>query len=331
MSGPNLDGWMPVRLYWQHQKPTVDWCYVGDERFTDPFFDRTIERLLRRPFNLLFRHHTPVEALIKRHTSHPGLSPCGFIFHMSRCGSTLISQMLAALPENLVISESGPIDAALRANFKDPAINEERRIALFKAMVSALGQPRNGEKRYFIKFDAWHTVYLPLIERAFPSVPKLFVYRNPVEVMVSQLKREVSWMMTGALEPALLGLDFMSVVQMPREEYCARVLAKICRHALEIRSGLLLLNYRQLPEAIWSLLPDYCSVDYRSADLDLMRRAAQFDAKSPGLNFADDTAAKHHDATASIHQLAEQWLNPLYEQLETTRLAQTPNFSSESP
>lgn len=319
MSDPELDGWMPIRLYWQQAQPTVDWCYVGDERFTDPFFDQTIERRLRHPFNLLFRHQTPVEALIKKQTLHPGLQPDGFIFHMSRCGSTLISQMLAALPENIVISEAGPLDAVLRANFTDATINEERQTALFKAMVSAYGQPRSGERHYFIKFDAWHAMYLPLIARAFPSVPRIFVYRNPVEVMVSQLKREVSWMMTGELEPALLGLDKRAAAQMPREEYCARVLAKICRDALESQSRLLLLNYRQLPEAVCSLLPDYFRVNYTTADLELMRRAAQFDAKSPRLNFADDAPAKHHEATASIRQLAEQWLNPLYQQLEALR------------
>lgn len=36
------------------------------------------------------------------------LEPTGFIFHMSRCGSTLTANLLGASPYNLVYSESKP-------------------------------------------------------------------------------------------------------------------------------------------------------------------------------------------------------------------------------
>ena len=92
----------------------MDWCHLGVERFTDPFFDQTIGRRLREPFCLLFRHRTPIDALIDRAAVHPGLRPAGFIFHMSACGSTLIAQMLAAQEKSVVISEADPIDSVLR-------------------------------------------------------------------------------------------------------------------------------------------------------------------------------------------------------------------------
>src|SRR5215208_1425097 len=112
-----LAGWVPIRLYREQSSAFVDWCYPGERRFTDPFFDQTVEQCLRHPFNLLFRHQTPIETLGQRHESHPGLPPAGFIFHLSRCGSTLITQMLAALAKNVVISEAAPIDSVLRARF----------------------------------------------------------------------------------------------------------------------------------------------------------------------------------------------------------------------
>ena len=55
-------------------------------------------------------------------------------------------------------------------------------------MVSALAQPRRGEQALFVKLDSWHTLALPLFRRAFPSVPWVFLYRDPVEVPVSQLE-----------------------------------------------------------------------------------------------------------------------------------------------
>src|SRR5678816_558328 len=104
------------------------------------------------------------------------------IFHMSRCGSTLVAQMLAALERNIVISEARPIDQVLGAK-----VDEERRIAWLRWIVNALAQRRRpAEEFFFIKLDAWHVLHLPLIQRAFPNTPWVFLYRDPIEVMVSQ-------------------------------------------------------------------------------------------------------------------------------------------------
>src|SRR5215216_3426983 len=143
-----LDGWTPIRLYWLQSSAFVDWCHSGELRFTDPFFDQTIEKCLRHPFNLLFRHQTPVDTLRLRHEARPGLPPTGFVFHLSRCGSTLISQMLAALPQNVVISEAPPLDSALRARFNNPRMTEGMRTLWLQWVVSALGQQRSDDEKY---------------------------------------------------------------------------------------------------------------------------------------------------------------------------------------
>jgi hypothetical protein len=52
-------------------------------------------------------------------------------------------------------------------------------------MVAALGQARAGETRLFLKLDCWHMRDLPLFRRAFPNTPWVFLYRDPVEVLVS--------------------------------------------------------------------------------------------------------------------------------------------------
>jgi len=40
----------------------------------------------------------------------------------------------------------------------------------------------------FFKFQSVLTFSLPEIRKAYPSVPWIFVYRNPVQVMVSHFK-----------------------------------------------------------------------------------------------------------------------------------------------
>src|SRR3989449_2650290 len=154
-----LDGWIPIRLYWNQEQPMVDWCYMGKDSFKHSFFSQTVEECLRWPANLLFRHQTPIEVLGQRHEARPGLEPTGFIFHMSRCGSTLVSQMLAALPQNIVISEASPIDAVVRAPLVRPYLSDDQNAPWLRWMIGALGQPRGGDTRpFFIKFDCWHTL-----------------------------------------------------------------------------------------------------------------------------------------------------------------------------
>ena len=318
-----FDGWVPCRVYGQHGRPSVDWCYLGEDGFTEPFFEDTIRRALRRPFNLLFRHQTPIDVLGEWRAVQPGLAPTGFIFHMSRCGSTLIARVLAALPRHVVISEAGPIDAVLRANFHDgtaaPDGTDDRRVSWLQWMISALGQRRRGDEgHFFVKFDSWSALSLPLVARAFPSVPWIFVYRNPVDVIMSHVKHRGAQMVSALVEPELFQMDRATAIELPFEEYAARVLASICRAALApLRAGAgLAVDYVELPDAIWSSLPQYWGFDVTAADRDTMKEAARYDAKRPQFLFADDTAATPRGATILARQVADAWMGPLYEELK---------------
>jgi hypothetical protein len=314
-----LDGWVPIRVYWQQSRAMVDWCYLGTRRLSEPFFELTIQKCLWQPFNVLFRYQTSIDVLDELREARPGVPPTGFIFHMSRCGSTLVAQMLAALPENIVISEAGPIDTVLRANLRDPSATDERRIGWLRWLVSALGQARCGTERcLFIKFDSWSVIDLPLIRRAFPEVPSIFLYRDPVEVMASQARERGSQMLPGLLHPSSLGLDAATIRQMSLDEYCARVLAALCEAAARHyrMGGARLVDYRQLPDAVWSAIADHFGVRYTPEEVERMRRVAQFDAKHPSLTFARDSAAKRQLATDEIRALADRWVRPFYDRLE---------------
>lgn len=322
MDGTQLDGWIPIRLYWREGQAQVDWCYLDGQRFQDSFFDQTIEECLRHPFNLLFRQQTTMATLGELHEMRPGLRPNGFIFHMSRSGSTLISKLLAALPANIVISEARPIDSTLRAPFYDAGVTEEQRIAWLRWMVSALAQPQvDNETHFFIKFDAWHILELPVIQRAFPNVPWVFVYRDPVEVLVSQLDHRGAHMVPGVIAPSLFGIEANTVTLIEPEEYCARVLAALCQAALEHHAkGGLLVNYRQLPELVWTSMSEFFGVNYPAAEREIMERAAKLDSKNPTMAFRDDSEGKRRKASARVREAANEWLNPIYEKLEAARL-----------
>ena len=317
-----LEGWIPIRIYWQGSQAMVDWCYLGTQRFSESFFEHTIQKCLWQPFNLMFRHQTPIETLAELQDARPGLPPSGFIFHLSRCGSTLTAQMLAALPQNIVISEAPLIDTALRAHLRDTRVTEEQRATWLRGLINALGQARNpGERHLFIKFDSWSILDLPVIRQAFPDTPWIFLYRDPVEVMVSQIRQRGSQMLPGVLDSHSLGLDFATARQISPEEYCARALAAICEAATRYYQpgAAQLVHYRQLPDAVWSSLAQFFGVCYTAEEVERMNTAAQFDAKHAGLTFEQDSIAKQQLATDEIRTLVERFVRPWYDRLEELR------------
>ncbi|MEA2904170.1 MAG: hypothetical protein QOI12_1557 [Alphaproteobacteria bacterium] len=315
-------GWLPIGTSWQQAELYVQWAYFGEQRLREPFFEGSVQRRLFKPFNRLFRYSTPVAKLAGWLQAHPSLRPAGFIFHMSRCGSTLVSQMLAALAQNVVISEASPIDAVVRARHVRPDLSNEQHDLWLAWMIGALGQPRSGdERRYFIKLDCWHTLALPLFRRAFPEVPWVFMYRDPVEVLVSQLRMPGLQMIQGALGPDLFGITPSDGWLKP-EDYCARVLARICEPVLQHYAGgaAMLVNYHQLPQALWTTIMPHFGVQCSDGDRIAMSAAARYDAKTPTFEFTPDVHGKQQEATAAVRTIADQRLGELYRRLEALRL-----------
>jgi hypothetical protein len=307
---------------WAGREASVDWCLTDGVAFTDPFFDQTVERCFRDPCRLLFQRTTGMDEVGRFVAHHPGLPPAAFVFHMSRCGSTLIAQMLARAPEHLVLSEPRPIDHVLRAGWATPGVTDEDRSTWLRWIVGAMGQPRDvGQQRLFVKFDAWSVFDLAIVRRAFPDVPWLFVYRDPVEVLVSQSGRLGAHMIPGVLPPALLGMTAAQVACCPPTEYQARVLARICQAALDHRHDPLatFVEYRQLPGFVVSDLPDVCSFRLPEADIAPMLGVAGQDAKNPVVAFEDDRVRKQALASPALRRAADRWLAPLYDELEQAR------------
>jgi Sulfotransferase family len=320
----DLSGWVPIRIYWQNSRPFVDWGHLGTRRFTEPFFAHAINPCVQHPADLLFRHQTPLDNLGEIAATRPSVPIVGFIFHMSRCGSTLLSQMLAASPANIVLSEAGPIDDVLRGQFRNAGITEEQRVQWLQWLVSVLAWRRHpAEKNVFIKFDCWHVMLLPLIQRAFPTVPWIFLYREPLEVMASAEKQLGGQMIPGVLQPGLFGWDMDAVGRMQLYEYAARVLARLCETAYthaQASNGKLI-NYRQLPTSIWPALMEYWRVEFSPDETAQMLAAAQWNAKNPVLPFEADSQAKRDSVSPQFRALTQQWLDGVYQQLELRRQA----------
>jgi hypothetical protein len=187
-------------------------------------------------------------------------------------------------------------------------------------LLSALGRQRWPEEKYFfIKFDCWHAVFLPLMQRAFPGVPWIFIYREPVEVLMSHARQRGAHMIPRVLDPGVFGWDDQYLEQMALDEYGVRVLGRICEAALE-QARLGRGKLRQLPGIVWPDLMKYWGVDCAAEAVEAMTRVSRFNAKNPVLPFEDDTQFKRRVATEEIRRIARQWLNGTCEELEARRL-----------
>jgi hypothetical protein len=312
-AGPPGHGWLPARVRPRAGELAIDWAWFGDRRLTEPFYDDAVAAV---------RHAGPLVStaladLVGWSDRPASLEPTGLIFHMSRCGSTLASQMLAASGANVVVSEAGPIDAVVRLEAGD-----DERAELLRAMVAALGQVRNvGEARYFLKLDSWHVCALPLFRAAFPRTPWAFLYRAPTAVMVSHARRAGMQLVADLVPPAFYGLDPGG--RAWGEDYRAQVLGAICDAAVREypAGGGVLVNYDELPEAVWTRLLPHFDVMSSPEEVAAMTAAAGFDAKSPGVPFTPDAADKRRATTVAIEQVVERRLAGVYQRLEALRRA----------
>lgn len=311
----DLTGWTPIRVSFDGTTPMIDWCYTGKERFADSFFDQTVERCLRRPFSLLFRRAVPIHDVERLVAERP--DPAGFVFHASRCGSTLVSQMLAALPGAHVLSEPPPVDTILRSRFTQPGVSADGLASWVRTIVLALSRPGS---RSFYKFDSWTAIDLPILRRAFPDVPWVFLYREPAEILGSQLRRRGAHMIPGVLPPELFGLGADGGVAVPPEVYCARVLSAILAAGLtelERNPGVsLAANYRRLPASMFDEIAPLFSLEVRDEDHRRMLDVARWDAKNPALEYDPGLAAV---AMPEVAAAADHWAGPFYARLEALR------------
>ena len=298
-----MTGALPHRLV-RDPSPAVEWVWSDGGRFSEPFFEDTVVRLRQtNPANRgAIRPQTPLAALRE---IPEGLPVAGLIFHVSRCGSTLLARMLAAVPHHLVASEPQIVDDLLRLDLPDSPIAESERIALLRGAVNALSQPpAGGASRLFIKLDCWHLFSLPLLRRTFPDAPLIFVYRDPLEVLVSLMRRPSLTLVRGTVTPEQLGVAAHERDRMSAEEHAAAILGAFYRTASFHRRHLIPIGYRELPQAATTRIPALALTD---DEREAMLAAANSNAKSPGEVFQPDAEDKRREASPKIHAALARW------------------------
>ncbi len=279
----SMRDWFPVALDGQ----AVAWRHLPG-RFTAPFFGDTLRA---QPHAERQVCRTPYERV---GDTGDTLAPSVFIFHSSRCGSTLLAQMLAALPQCVVHSEPPAVDDFLRLHGDAPPAQA---LPLLRQLFGALGQRRGAsETHYIVKLDCWHMRHLPLLRAAFPATPCWFLYREPAAVMASHRRQRGPQMVPGLVPGVLPPEALAGIAAWDLEAYCAGVLGQIFGAALAHAGALRLLDYRQLPGVVWETLLAELGLAPSGEQLDALRARAGFHAKRAAQAFDGDPAPEKEAA-----------------------------------
>lgn len=314
--------WYPKRITWNDGCPTLKWQRIGNKEFTEPFYLDTLNRALSDiDVDKLFMD-TSLGVLEALSEQLPSQKPDGFIFHMSRCGSTLLANMLRSHPRHLVISEAQPLDGVLRSHFNDSSITEEQRALWFKALVNIIGRQRDSQShRYFIKLDCWHTSAIPFIRQLYPDTPCLFVYRSPAEVLASHHKLAGNQMVPGLIEAQWYTNEASVTETMTFQEYGVWVMEKILEAALLAHndSPMLLVSYTEFPHAYTQKIAPFLNIPQGEANEAELNNTIKTHSKNIGETFCSDINEKQRIANSIYSDGQLDRVNNLYWEVEEAR------------
>ena len=327
MEPNNFHGWLPVDAVVVDGRPGLLWMNMDGVDLAEPFFQQTVDRL-RSGQPAREERFTEFDTLIQLEKTFDSIPPTGFIFHSSRCGSTLVANACRAIEGSIVLSEPPAVDKLVARFITD--VDQQRTKELLysvflRATVAALAQRRTGRERHlFIKFACCSVSQIERIRRIWPNVPWLFLYRDPVETVVSNIQNLPSWLQDEdhRVLAAILGTSPSEVAAMTKEELCARSIAAFYTTAHRVANDrALLLNYNQLSPAEVSNLLKFFGVMPTEAEMETIARQARVYSKATAARtFVADTEAKHLLATDLIREMADRWANKPYQLLEHKRL-----------
>jgi len=316
----DLKGWLPVDADVVEGRPGLVWMEMSGVGLTEPFFQQTVERARKEKRAERF---TEFDVLLQLEKQLESVQPTGFIFHSSRCGSTLVANACRAVSGAIVLSEANAIDKLI-ARFitdADNTVKESLYSVFLRGVVHALAQRRTANARYlFIKFACCSFAQFERIKRIWPNVPWLFLYRDPVETIVSNMKDVPPWLIDNdrRVLSAIIGDDG----EMSLEELCARTIGSLYSTAYKLANdNSMLLNYNQLSVPVIARVLNFFKVDLSSEELETIARTSEVYSKeaSGTRAFVADVDTKQKLASDTVREMSERWAGEPYRLLEQKR------------
>jgi hypothetical protein len=316
----DLKGWLPVDAVVVDGRPGLCWMEMSGISLTEPFFQQTVERARSEKRAERF---TEFDVLLRLEKELESVPPTGFIFHSSRCGSTLVANACRAVSNAIVLSEANAIDKLI-ARFitdADNPVKESLYSVFLRGVVHALAQRRSENARHlFIKFACCSFAQFERVKRIWPNVPWLFLYRDPVETIVSNMRDVPPWLIDD--DRRVLSSIIGAAGEMPLEELCARTIGRLYSTAYDVANGnSMLLNYKQLSVPAIASVLKFFKVDLSAEELEKITRTSGVYSKevSGTRAFVNDVDTKQKLASDLVREMSERWAVEPYRLLEQKR------------
>ena len=192
--------------------------------------------------------------------------------------------------------------------------------------MRALGQRRVGnEQHLFVKFAACSFAQIHRIRRIWPRVPWVFLYRDPIETIVSNLADVPPWLLDPdrRILASIIGVAPAEVSAMKLEELCARAIGSLYSLAETVANdNCLLLNYSELSLPAISSVLRFFNVAPTTEEMKTIARGSMIYSKESSATrvFVADAEVKQQTASTLIRAMADKWASAPYHQLEQKRL-----------
>ncbi len=286
--------WAPYRLERlkrpeQGQEWLCRWFSRAGRRYSEPFFQETVTRCLgEQPNGKPYASFSSLDFLAHAAKNADAVAPSAFIFHVSRCGSTLLAQLLGLDRAHIVLSEVPLIDQLLRLPLRSD-ISHDAAASMLQATIVLLGERRFGETRLFVKLDSWHIHYAGLLRALYPDTPFILLSRTPHEILRSQRAERGTHAVPGLLEPALFGLCAEDVSDCDADSYLGKVLAYYYARFAELAHDRrnLLLDFRLGPQEMMQRLAQHIGMEIGADMRQQIRERSRFHSKRPHNAFSE--------------------------------------------
>ncbi len=255
------------------------------------------------------------------------LEPTLLIFHMSRCGSTLVSKSLAHSRNNLVYGEANVFNSLLEYELKGSEnniptkLNTKLRLK-YQSLFKAMGRKRlNSHENYIVKFPSLYCRFITDFAEMFPNAKLLFLYRDPIEVMASLDQGPFNM-----IKERHTQRNYSAVADDPPSSnsanaYAAKLLERSIISVLNSDSkNLSFMNYENLNRQNVPTLLEEMNLRMTSNEIEKIQHQFSFYSKEGRKlkKYSDDSAIKQALASDEIKRLCQEFLTPLYEKLRAS-------------
>jgi hypothetical protein len=239
-----------------------------------------------------------------------GELPAGLIFHVSRCGSTLVTQMLGTIPGVRGVSEPEALSLYLLYCAQGTCAFEAE---AFRRLIKVFGRGLGPGERYVIKFSSWNLLFLDQIRNALPEVPWVFLTRDATEVMVSNFRHPsapLRWYRSKDPWFEVCFPDWPGEEQGAPEEFFAWCLARYAQKARQ-HSGPhgLWAEYARLPGMVHSHILPHFGLEVDESKRTQMEERSRYRAKGNTQEaFVPDGEKKRAGASEAIREAVNRWM-----------------------